>query len=60
VPSNTLGGAFNCYQMLEEKNVELNENNEEINETQLEELKMLSTIICNVILREIEKSNHEK
>ncbi len=46
--------------MLEEKNVELNDNNEEINETQLDELKMLSTIICNVILREIEKTNYEK
>ena len=55
-----MGGAFNCYQMLEKKNVELNDNNEEINETQLEELKMLSAIICNVILKEIENTNHEK
>jgi len=46
--------------MLEKKNVELNDNNEEINETQLEELKMLSAIICNVILKEIENTNHEK
>ena len=60
MPSHTLGGAFNCYQMLEKKNVELNDNNEEINETQLEELKMLSAIICNVILKEIENTNHEK
>ena len=62
MPSQFLGGAFNCYKMLEVKKDELTKNTdaEEIAEEKIGELKILAEIICNVILREIENSNHEK
>jgi len=48
--------------MLEVKKDELTKNTdaEEIAEEKIVELKILAEIICNVILREIENSNHEK
>lgn len=51
-----MGGAFNCYKMFGDKN----ENDDNITEKQIEDLKILGEIICNVILKELENVSYEK